>query len=83
VWALVDPDSLTSLPSAFTLGALETADWFFLLSATMLLVISLALGFSRFGRMRPGRDDQRPEFSPAPTDGGDATDAAVAQSRVP
>ncbi|MGB9375650.1 MAG: BCCT family transporter [Jiangellales bacterium] len=63
LWALLDPDSLTSAASIFTLGALETADWFFLTFATMLLIMSLALGFSRFGRMRLGRDDECPEFS--------------------
>lgn len=63
IWAIIDPGSLTSFAQGLTSGALESVDWFFLTFATALLGLALFLAFSRFGRLRLGSDDDRPEFS--------------------
>lgn len=65
VWALISPEGMTSAVQALTSVALETLDWFFLLLATFLLLTALYLAFSRFGRLRLGKDHERPEFSTA------------------
>jgi len=65
LWALIDPEAMTSAVQSLTSVALESLDWFFLLLATFLLITALFLAFSRFGRLRLGKDDERPEFSTA------------------
>ncbi|MFY7869974.1 MAG: BCCT family transporter, partial [Exiguobacterium sp.] len=37
--------------------------WFYLLSATGFLLVSVFLIFSRYGSIRLGKDTDRPEFS--------------------
>ena len=37
--------------------------WFYTLSATLLVVFALGLAFSRYGRVKLGDDDSRPEYS--------------------
>jgi glycine betaine transporter len=63
VWALVNPEGMTSAVQGLTSVALESLDWFFLLLATFLLITALYLAFSRYGKLRLGRDDERPEFT--------------------
>lgn len=41
----------------------ETFGWFYILTASILLGVVIWLLFSRFGRIRLGGDDARPEFS--------------------
>lgn len=36
--------------------------WFYILSMSFFLIVALYIGFSRFGRIRLGEDDSRPEF---------------------
>lgn len=62
IWALISPEGMTSAVQAMTSVALESLDWFFLLLATFLLFTALFLAFSRYGQLRLGRDDERPEF---------------------
>jgi glycine betaine transporter len=63
LWAVIAPDQMATAIQSFTGGAIEAVDWFFLLFATSLLIMALVLAFSRFGHMRLGGDDERPEFS--------------------
>lgn len=63
VWALLSPESLTAFAQGMTTTAVESIDWFFLSFASALLIMALYLAFSRFGKLRLGRDDERPEFS--------------------
>ncbi|MDC0663812.1 BCCT family transporter [Marinobacter sp. SS21] len=44
-------------------GAINTFDWFFLISANIFVVVCLALIFMPVGRIRLGGQDARPEFS--------------------
>jgi choline-glycine betaine transporter len=43
-------------------GVIRGGGWFFILAATGFVVFALWLAFSRFGRIRLGRDDELPEF---------------------
>ena len=51
-----------------TFGAVQTAivsafNWYYVLIAAFFVVFALTMGFSRFGRIKLGRDDDEPEFS--------------------
>jgi choline/glycine/proline betaine transport protein len=37
--------------------------WWYVVAVTLMLVVVIALALSRFGRIRLGRDDERPQFS--------------------
>jgi glycine betaine transporter len=63
LWALINPEQMTSVTQGITNTVVENLDWFFLFFATALLVIALVLAFSRYGKLRLGKDDERPEFS--------------------
>jgi len=63
VWALVAPQQMTATIRSVTRFAIESLDWLFLLLATGLLVLAVALALSRFGSIRLGADHERPEFS--------------------
>jgi choline/glycine/proline betaine transport protein len=41
----------------------QTFGWYYMLAAVIYLVFVLYVGFSRFGKIRLGADDSRPEFS--------------------
>jgi choline/glycine/proline betaine transport protein len=51
-----------------TFGAVQTAiisafNWYYVLIAAFFVVFALAVGFSRFGSIKLGQDDDEPEFS--------------------
>ncbi|MFJ6651635.1 BCCT family transporter [Microbacterium sp. NPDC091313] len=41
----------------------STFNWYYILIAAFFVVFALTMGFSRFGSIRLGRDDDEPEFS--------------------
>ncbi|MCB9782389.1 MAG: BCCT family transporter [Candidatus Omnitrophica bacterium] len=55
-------DTARSMFQALQDGIVETMGWFYILSTTLLLVFVVWLMFSRFGRIRLGGEDSRPEF---------------------
>jgi len=58
-----DPSSLGRWAGLLTGTAFRAVDWFFLVLATGLLVLSAWLGLGRYGGVKLGRPDDRPEFS--------------------
>ncbi|MBB3157281.1 choline/glycine/proline betaine transport protein [Microbacterium proteolyticum] len=51
-----------------TFGAVQTSivsafNWYYVLIAAFFVVFALTMGFSRFGNIKLGRDDDEPEFS--------------------
>ena len=65
IWGIWLPDSLATTAQLATRRVFSSLDWFFMLSVTTFLVLSIGLAFSRFGRLRLGGEDDRPEFSTA------------------
>src|SRR5690606_11144232 len=63
VWGVADPPSLAGAASALTTTAFRSLDWFFMVALSALLVIGIYLAASRFGKVRLGLDEDRPEFS--------------------
>jgi glycine betaine transporter len=65
VWGVFSPESLGGLASELTGAAFGAMSWFFMLSVTAFLLICLVLAFSKYGKVRLGGPDDRPEFSTA------------------
>ncbi len=63
IWGIVDTNGLSSFAADQVRITLRSRGWFVMLTASMLLIASLVLAFSRYGRIRLGRDDDEPEFS--------------------
>ena len=64
-WGIIMPDSLATAGQTFTSTMFDALDWFFMGSVTAFLLISIGLGFSKYGRLRLGGPDSRPDFSTA------------------
>lgn len=62
LWGALKPASLAS----FAAGSMEFISanfgWFFILATNGFLVFAIYLAMSRFGHIRLGRDEERPEF---------------------
>ncbi|PYG25467.1 BCCT family transporter [Pelagimonas varians] len=65
LWGIVDPEGALRISSAIVDRTFASRGWFVMLTATGLLFICLWLAASRFGKVRLGHDDDRPEFSTA------------------
>lgn len=62
-WGIVAGDSLASFASGALDWVITYTGWFFTSIATVVLIFMLWVGFGRFGRIRLGTDDEKPEFS--------------------
>jgi glycine betaine transporter len=63
LWGAVSPESLSSASTSARSFLAERFGWFYLITATVLLLAAVALAASRFGRVRLGGDAERPEYS--------------------
>jgi glycine betaine transporter len=62
LWGVVFTDSLASVTDSTLTWLLDRFGWLFVLSATAFVAFSAYMGLSRYGRLRLGRDGDRPEF---------------------
>ncbi len=63
VLGVVDPEGVTRIASAVVDQYFESRGWFVMLSVSGMLALCTVLAFSRYGDIRLGADDDRPEFS--------------------
>src|SRR5690606_14714328 len=63
VWGVFWGDNLSSTARAALDWVVEYTGFFFTSIATAVLIFMLVIGFSRFGRIPLGRDEEPPEFS--------------------
>ena len=63
VWGISSPQGLSASAGLVVDQAFGALGWFFLSSVSVFLGICLWMAFGRYGRVRLGRDDERPEFS--------------------
>ena len=63
VWGILDTAGLAAFAAALVGLQFTSRGWFIMLAVSFLLITSLLLAVSRYGRIRLGRDDDRPEFS--------------------
>ncbi len=61
-WGAISPDSLGAAGDAARAGLVDTFGWVYLVVATVLLGAAIALAASRYGAIRLGRDDDRPQY---------------------
>ncbi|MFF2074235.1 BCCT family transporter [Kitasatospora sp. NPDC058162] len=62
-WGVFADDSLGRTSSTALGWVLHNFGWLFVVAADVFLALTVLLAFSRFGRIRLGRDDDEPEFS--------------------
>jgi glycine betaine transporter len=62
VWGVVFTDSLASATQSTLTWLLARFGWLFVLSAAAFVAFAAWIGFSRYGTMRLGGDEDRPEF---------------------
>lgn len=62
-WGIVDTEGLTRFAAGIVGITFRSRGWFVMLTATTLLFACLALAFSRYGALKLGRRDEKPEFS--------------------
>ncbi|MGV2902810.1 BCCT family transporter, partial [Microbacterium sp. AGC62] len=62
-WGVFAGDNLSGTTSAVLGWVVEYFGFFFTTIATIILVFMLFVGFSRYGRIPLGRDDEEPEYS--------------------
>ncbi|MGV9264686.1 BCCT family transporter [Kitasatospora sp. NPDC003701] len=62
-WGVFAADSLGDTSGTALSWVLHNFGWLFVVAADVFLVLTVLLAFSRFGRIRLGRDDDEPEFS--------------------
>jgi glycine betaine transporter len=63
VWGIVDTAGLAKFSSTLTGMMFTSRGWFVMLSASLLLILCIWLAFSRYGKIKLGKDDDEPEFS--------------------
>lgn len=62
-WGVFYPDALVKQASLVVDRYFESRGWFVMLSVSGMLFMCIWLAFSRYGSIRLGADDDRPEFS--------------------
>lgn len=63
LWGVIDPDQMTSAAQALVNYSFTALDWFYLLLCTFFFIFMIAIGFSKYGNIKLGSDDEVPEFS--------------------
>ncbi|MUK02634.1 BCCT family transporter [Vibrio cholerae] len=62
-FALVSPDSASALFSGVQENVIGAFGWYYVAIVALFVAFSLWVGFSRYGDIRLGKDDDKPEFS--------------------
>lgn len=62
-YAIIAPDSAQQVFSAIQSRVVNSFSWYYVLIAAFFVVFCLYIGFSRFGDIKLGKDDDEPEFS--------------------
>ena len=63
LWGAIWPDNLKNVMNVMQAFFLENFGWFYQLAATFFLVFALFLIFSRYGKIKLGKDEDKPDFS--------------------
>ena len=63
VWGLVDTQGLASFATDIVRVSLRSRGWFVMLTASLLLIVSIWLALSRYGQIKLGTQSDEPEFS--------------------
>ncbi|WP_172197975.1 BCCT family transporter [Niveibacterium sp. COAC-50] len=61
-WGLISPAGLAATTTGWLAATIHNFGWYYLLVVFGIVVFALVLAFGRFGRIRLGGEDARPEF---------------------
>src|SRR6478609_845356 len=62
-FAMIAPRAAEALFGAVQSTVVNAFNWYYVLIAAIFVAFALFLGFSRFGDIKLGKDDDEPEFS--------------------
>ena len=62
-WGIIDTSSLAATSAYLVKVEFTAYAWFIMLTVSFLLITSIFLAVSRYGRIKLGQDDDEPEFS--------------------
>lgn len=63
LWGIINPEGLGDSMNVAKSFFLVRFGWFYQLSATFFLIFSLYLIFSKYGKIKLGKDDDKPDFN--------------------
>ncbi|MDO5030485.1 MAG: BCCT family transporter [Corynebacterium sp.] len=63
IWGLAAPDSFSSFASTSLSWVVENIGWLFILASTVFVFFIVSIAISKFGHIRLGKDQEKPEFS--------------------
>ena len=63
VWGIVDTTGLAGFAASLVKVLFKSRGWFIMLTVSVLLLVSIWLAFSPYGKIKLGKDDDQPEFS--------------------
>ena len=64
-WGLISATSLGAVASTALDWVMENCSWLFVISATVFTIFVLVVAFTKFGRIKLGKDDEEPQFKTA------------------
>ncbi|WP_328585724.1 glycine betaine uptake BCCT transporter [Rossellomorea aquimaris] len=64
-WGVILPDQLMDVMSNIQGILLDKFGWFYQFSATFFFVVAIFFAFSKYGRIKLGKEDDKPEYSTA------------------
>lgn len=62
-FAILAPDAAEAMFTGIQATIVNAFNWYYVLIAAFFVAFALVMGFSRFGDIKLGRDDDKPEFS--------------------
>ncbi len=63
LWAIIAPENVQSVFSVLFSFFKEKFGWFYLLAAVVFVLFCLIIAFSKFGKIKLGKDDEEPAYS--------------------
>src|SRR5690625_174454 len=63
LWGAIAPENLESVSGAAQSFLQTNFGWFYLISASVILIFVIYLAFSKYGNIKLGKDDDEPEYS--------------------
>ncbi len=62
LWGVISPDSFAVVTQAAFDWIVSNLGWFYLLAGNFFLIFVVVLALSRYGKLRIGKEDERPQF---------------------
>lgn len=63
LWGILAPRNFEQTANGLLSFMLDRFGWFYLISVSMFIVFALSLAFSKYGKIKLGPDDSKPEYS--------------------